>query len=69
MAKVIVIDDQALEGKMISFVLARDCPCAVYAVAKGRRLETAQRMTEYLVISHARGRRGEREVLQTMELF
>ena len=31
MAKVIVIDDQALEGKMISFVLARDCPCAVYA--------------------------------------
>ena len=44
-------------------------PCAVYAVVKGRRLETAERLTEYLVISHARGRRGEREVLQTMELF
>ena len=30
MVKVLVIDDQALEGKMISFVLSRDCPCAVY---------------------------------------
>lgn len=30
MVKVLVIDDQALEGKMISFVLSRDCPCAAY---------------------------------------
>ena len=31
MIKVIVIDDQPLEGKMIDFVLERDCPYAVYA--------------------------------------
>lgn len=30
MAKILVIDDQALEGKMISFVLTRSCPNAVY---------------------------------------
>ena len=31
MIKVIVVDDQPLEGKMIDFVLSRDCPAAAYA--------------------------------------
>ena len=31
MIKVIVIDDQPLEGKMIDYVLSRDCPWADYA--------------------------------------
>lgn len=31
MVKVIVIDDEILEGKMIDFVLTRDCPWAKYA--------------------------------------
>ncbi len=44
-------------------------PCAVYAVLEGENLETAKRLSDYLVISHSKGKHGERETLQIMELF
>lgn len=44
-------------------------PCAVYAVIEEDHIETATRLTDYLILSHTKGRHGEREVLQIMELF
>lgn len=44
-------------------------PCAVYSVVDDDHLETVDRLTSYLMISHEKGKHGEREVLQIMELF
>lgn len=44
-------------------------PCAVYSIVDDDRLETVDRLTNCLIISHEKGRHGEREVLQIMELF
>ena len=44
-------------------------PCPVYAVVDSKHIETVERLTDYLIISHSKGKHGEREVLQIMELF
>ena len=44
-------------------------PCPVYAVVDCNHIETVERLTDYLIISHSKGKHGEREVLQIMELF
>lgn len=44
-------------------------PCAVYSVVDDDHTETVERLTNYLIISHDKGKHGESEVLQIMELF
>lgn len=44
-------------------------PCAVYSVIEGENLRTAERLADYLVMGRQQGSRGEREILQIMELF
>ena len=44
-------------------------PCAVYSVIEGENLRTAERLADYLVMGRQHGSRGEREILQIMELF
>lgn len=42
---------------------------AVYAVLDETSTNTVERLMEYILISRAKGKYGEREILQTMEIF
>lgn len=42
---------------------------AVYALLDKTSTDTVERLMSYILISHAKGKYGEREILQTMEIF